>query len=492
MKFTLISPYPDFRTYGLRSISTFLRRKGVEVSTIYLLRNYNTLYRKETLDRLIDLASDSDLIGVSLMSNYFMNAAQIAGAIKEKFDTPVVFGGVHPTVAPRECLEHCDIAVIGEGEETLLELLRARAEGRPLRNIPGAWVKDGGKIFENKTRPLLPIEELPSIDNDFSADYVLSGDRITALNDKNLKRFMTSDYMTLTSFGCPFSCSYCINNRLNRMYGGKIRFRKIDDVISELVSAKDRMPFIRQVTFDDDAFIRRELDELREFARRYRAEVNLPFFVSGVNPLFVTEEKIKLLVDAGMNRIKMGIQSGSERIKELYNRPVPNEKIVESAKIIRRHRKSLVLTAFDLILDNPFETAGDIRETIELLTKLPAPFTLNLSSLTFFPGTELYEKAVAVGFVKNNTEDVYRKLYHGVDHTYLNFVILLFTIGKVPSCLLKVLLAGKFAEQRKRKIPKTIFRLFQLIGFGRRGLSFLFKGDPYTLLRLIKYNPLAP
>ncbi len=491
-RITLISPYPDFRAYGIRSLSTFLRRRGIAVSTIYLMHSYSTPYPGAVLDQLMPLLEGSDLVGISVMSNYFMNCAQLTGEIKKRFSFPVVWGGVHATVAPEECLDHCDIAVRGEGEETLRELISAVKSGGKISGIRGTVIRRDGKIVSNELRPLLAEEDLPVVDNDFSSDYVLRPEgKIASIDSKTLKRFVTRDYMTLTSFGCPFSCSYCINNKLNKIYGRRVRFRKIDDVIGELAAARQRMPFIRHVTFDDDAFIQRNIEELKEFAAKYRERIKLPFFVSGVNPLLVREEKIRILVEAGMNRIKMGIQSGSETAKLIYHRRVSNERIIASARIINKFRKRLTLTGYDLILDNPFESKRDVIQTINLLSRLPAPYTLNLTSLTFYPGTDIYEKGRQAGYVRDNVRDVYQKLYHGPANNYLNFIIVLFAICKIPAWILGILLNRKITD-REIIIPPGIFRLFILIGFARRGVDFLVKGDPHTFFRLVRYNPLAP
>lgn len=329
MKFCLISPYPDFRAYGLRSISTFLRGRGHRVSTFYLMHSYARPYPETVLEQLVSLLDDADLVGLSVMSNYYMNAAQITGAIKNRLDVPVVWGGVHPTVEPGECLEHCDLAVTGEGEHTILEILQKLEAGQPLRSVRGISYREKGKVIQNPFRPLLGESDFPLIDNDYSSDFALIDRRdILPINNRILRRCLTRDYMTLTSFGCPFSCSYCINSRLNKMNPGGVRFRKLGDVIEELVMARNRMAFLKQVTFDDDAFISRKPEELEEFADQYRRRVNLPFFVSGVNPIYVSEEKMRILLRAGMNRIKMGIQSGSRVSKQLYNRRIPNEKII--------------------------------------------------------------------------------------------------------------------------------------------------------------------
>lgn len=450
-KVILISPYSNLNSYGIRSISTYLRTKGIKVTTIYLLNRFDRAYPKKVLEQLVKLCFGADLIGLSVMSNYFNNSVQITKKLKERLDIPIVWGGIHPIISHKNCLDYCDIVVLKDGEKAMLDILNS--------NIKHGTVKSQ------------PVEVV--IDNDFSSDYVLYKGKITKLTYKLLSRYMTSDYVTLTSFGCPFKCSYCINS--NKYYKDGMRFRKIDDVISELSMAITNMPFIKHISFDDDAFLLR--DDLEEFAVKYKKKIGLPFFVSGVNPSLVTNRKIRILIWAGMNRIKMGIQSGSSRTKQLYNRNTPNDMIIKSANTLNRYKEFIGLVGYDIILDNPFEDDKDIIETIKFISKLPAPFTLNLFSLTIFEGTELYEKA------KLNNCPTEISHYHKIGNTYLNLILVLFTIIKVPDRLLNILL-----KKNNFKVPRILFKMFELIGFARRGINFLIKKDYYTLLRHIRLN----
>lgn len=479
---TLISPYNNILSYGVRSISTYLRSHGVDVSVIYLINDFDVPYQPDVLERLVDFCGDSDLIGISVISNYFSNCVQIVKTIKSRLDTPIVWGGVHPTISPEECLDYCDVVVIGEGEETLLELVRSIKNRDGFHNIEGTAVKVDGRLHSYGMRPLMNVGDLPVIDNNFSSDYILADGNIRSVTDDILKRYITSDYMTLSSFGCAFSCSYCINNKLKKIYSGGVRFRTVDHIMDELVNAKKKMPFIKHIWFDDDAFMVRPPDDIRTFAREYSNRIHMPFFVSGLNPRFITEDKLEHLIEAGMDRVKMGIQSGSEKSQKLYNRNIPNDKIIQAANIINKFRKKLKLTSFDIILDNPFESPDDIIQTILLLNNIPPPFTLNLFSLTFYPGTSMYEKAVEAGMVTNNMDDVYNKHYLDISNTYLNFIVVLYTIAKIPYSILKMLISSS-AVKRYHTVPRTLFKFAVLLGYIRRGMDFLVKGDPYTLVR---------
>jgi hypothetical protein len=125
----------------------------------------------------------------------------------------------------------------------------------------------------------------------------------------------------------------------------------------------------------------------------------------------VDEKRVSLMRDAGLWTSTMGIQSGSERIRrDCYERETSQEDIIKACEILASHGVGRNL---DFIGDNPYETDADRRETVDLLCRLPKPFFFNYFSLTFFPGVELTDKALADGYIGNDDiEDVAQKGYH--------------------------------------------------------------------------------
>ena len=124
MKIALLSIYPDIQSYGLRSLSACLKQEGHDVDLIFIPKVYTERYEEQTLDDLVKLTKESDLVGITLMSNFWDNAIQITQKLKDNYDYPIVWGGTHPTVRPEECLDYADMVCVGEGEETLMELTR--------------------------------------------------------------------------------------------------------------------------------------------------------------------------------------------------------------------------------------------------------------------------------------------------------------------------------------------------------------------------------
>jgi radical SAM superfamily enzyme YgiQ (UPF0313 family) len=144
------------------------------------------------------------------------------------------------------------------------------------------------------------------------------------------------------------------------------------------------------VSFHDDSFMAIMYRELEEFAELWRAELGLPFTVYGVIPNYVKEEKFEILTWAGMNRVRMGIQSGSQEILDFYKRPTPPERILEAGQVIGKFSaKYHIPPAYDIIVDNPVETRQDVIDTLELLYTIDRPYTLYIYSLKVIPNTEL-------------------------------------------------------------------------------------------------------
>jgi anaerobic magnesium-protoporphyrin IX monomethyl ester cyclase len=429
MKITLISPYQDIRAFGLRCVSACLKRAGHQVTVIFLPHPFTRPYATKTLNQVVELCGESGLVGISLMSNYFDNSVQLTEALKKSLTMPIAWGGVHPTIRPHECLNHTDIVCVGEGEEALVQLAGRMESDEPYHDIHGLWFKDGSRIVANPLRPLIQdLDALPFQDQDYETHYLLRGDDVLPADAGSLSPIYPS-YLTMSSRGCPFGCTYCLNNTLNRMYSGQriIRKRSINNTIDEICEAVRKMPFLNRVKLEDDIFLLAySSEEIADFCRQYRSKIGLPLAVSGVSPSTLSEEKLSLLMDAGLMRIRLGIQTASERTRKLYKRRYTNSQVEKAAKMIHKVTDRVGAPTYDIILDNPWESEADLIETLLFLSKLPPPFSLQLFSLNFFPETELYRRAKQEGIIKDDLQDVYRKHYLRPRKTYVNglFVLL--------------------------------------------------------------------
>lgn len=448
------------------------------------------------------ISQGADLVGISLMTNFFDNAVQITQRLKKDLDTPVIWGGIHPTIRPMECLDYADMVCVGEGEETVVELAKKIEKGRNYQNVQGLWLKNKNEVIKNNIRPLIQnLDSIPFPDYDCKNHYILDDKCLRKMDENLLQRYTEGTYMTIPTRGCPFGCAYCCNNTLNKMYPRQkpIRERSADNVIRELMQVKTKLPKTVNIKFDDDAFFIKNVEEISKFCKKYKENINLPLIITGANPSTLAREKMALLVDAGLRVIRMGIQTGSKRMKKLYGRYYTNQQVKRAVEIINEFKNKIERPVYDIILENPWETDEDLTETLMFLCEFPAPYVLQFFSLTFYPETELYRKAKAEGLITDDLKDVYRKYYHSCKKTYLNSLVFLLNEyaiggGRIPSKIMFLLTNQKY---RKLKISLLFYYLLKLlvIPYKVRWLFYLFrkealkdlrKGDWHRIIRYLK------
>jgi anaerobic magnesium-protoporphyrin IX monomethyl ester cyclase len=474
----LVSPYPDLTAFGPRTLCACLRRAGIDARMIFLPDIWPEdrsagpdRYPRAVLDQLAGLCADARLVGVSLMTNYFDNAVQISRHLRRACGVPVVWGGVHPTLRPQECLEYADFVCVGEGEESLVELARALGRGGASVAISGIWDRRGSCA---PPRPLVrDLDRLPAPDYSLDGHFVLDNGRIEPMTLERQRRFMAGatlsrlygriGYQTLTGRGCPHRCSYCANDALRGLHpdAPPVRWRSATHVMDELEAARRAMPFMDFVWFSDDALTSMPRRIMGEFFAQYRDRIGLPFSCL-TSPLTLNDAKMDILIGAGLFSLQMGVQTGSPRIQRRYNRAaMTNERILAAMDCIRRHGRRLKPPLYDIILDAPFETAEDKRQTVALVARMPKPFRLQLFSLTFFPGTALHSQAQAAGLLSGEPPDIYRKSYEAREPGYHNLLLTLARGGRFPSFLLRLLacrpVAAAFGHDRLKPVWAVLF-----------------------------------
>lgn len=479
MDVTFISPYLNIYALGIRSISSFVRSKGFSTRLIFLplvksqksvVPDYHRLYDPSTLSDIKDLCSDSKFIGISLTSNHVDSSLQITRYLKEHLDIPIVWGGLHPTVMPEECLEYADFICLGEAELAFHELLERNKKGEDLTKTKNFWFKKNGSIVKNHTHELITdLDSLPFQDYSLMEHYILDNEtqKIVPFDVEKMKTELLEIagkeyYLTFTTRGCPYHCSYCCNNALRKLYNGQpiLRRRSVDNVISELVEIDGKFPFIKLYNISDDEFFSSKQEWISDFCSKYKEKIGKPIFCLA-NPAYINEEKLKVLVDAGLHYMELGIQSGSPKTRTLYHRNIKNETIIKSAKILNKFTDKIRPPVYDIILDNPYETTDDLIQTIELVKQLPRPYLLQLFTLTFYPGTELYEIALKDGLITDKFEDIYRKSYLDYEQNYLNLIIYLFNKG-LPGWLSSILIAKPLIAIFNTKFFTRIFTLIRI------------------------------
>jgi len=461
-----------------------------------------TPYPTEVIENVISIINDSDIVGITVMSQFLAVAVDLTKEIRKKTKSIVIWGGVHPTMEPESCLDYVDCVCIGEGEEALQELARLMESNKSYYSTRNFWFRKGNQIIKNPLRPYIQdLDKLPFQDYSFEDHYVLWNNKVQPM----IEEAIGPTYNTNMTRGCPNRCAFCCNEVFNNKYKGQNLFRRrsVDSLINELKMIKKSNNFVglKRIRLVDDLFPALPLPTLREFAEKYKKEINMPLSVCGWTPKTVTDIKVKILIDAGMEGTRMGIQSGSAKVRKLLSRVGTNEKILESARIFNRYKDRLHM-AYDLITDNPYETEADTIESLELFSEIPHPYSISIFSLIPFPGTPVYEWAVRDKYLSGDWLTDLKSgtfggnaLSHGHKWTYqrnyYNNLYLIFQAYSLPKSLKKFMINPLFIKCKIVYLPYIFLRIglgivryinlsknsVNFKGFLQRGFQALKQGD---------------
>lgn len=398
-KVMLVSLY-GVENRGVRLISAVLRRHGFEPHIIFFktwVNNRINAPSEREKELLCEHAKKLNplLIGMGVGTPYLKIAVDLTARLKRSLPCPILWGGVHPTICPEDCVAHADIVCVGEGEYPTLDLCQSLASGAAPTQIPNLWFRRGTEIVRNPIRPLAQdLDAIPFPDYLQPGFCLLENNRLVAGDPIRA----TAEYRIYPTRGCPYQCAYCHNNSLREIYskaGRYYRIRGPENVVNEIRHAKRVLPRIRRVKFDGDVFAFPK-PWIEEFCRRYAAEVKIPFELL-TYPGELDTNELTMLKNAGLAKIQTGVQSGSDReVREDYGR-------TSTAGDIRALSKSAheagVEIVYDLIFDNPLSGDRDKREMIELLLSLERPFRIYLYSLTVFPKSKMASVLLEKGLI---------------------------------------------------------------------------------------------
>ena len=371
--------YSRFTPLGLGTLNAVLRRDGFDARIVNC--SAWTWRRKESFLK----AERPDLFGVSVFTfnrHEAMRLAALARAANP--NCLIVAGGPHATHMPRHLLEHypqVDVVVRGEGEETLLELARARARGDlrdRLDSIPGVTYRTPARgslaagFADTAERPvILNLDTLPHP----SADPATVGVDPT-----------TQFEFIITSRGCPAACTFCSSPDF---WGRGMRFRSAANMIEEVRLLRDRHGVV-YVSVRDDTFTvskKRVIDFCRGLIDQ---KIDLLWDCqSRVNA--VDEERLAWMRRAGCTHIQYGVESGSPRMLQRLNKGITVDQVRAAAAATRR--VGLGLSIY-LITGIESETDEDLESTTRLIEEI-RPHDGLVSPMTIYPGTALHEEARA-------------------------------------------------------------------------------------------------
>lgn len=316
-------------------------------------------------------------------------------------DIPVVVGGPHPTAVPESVMEEpqIDFLVRGEGERTMLDLVEALNGGGDPYAVEGCWSRQGGSVSKSDVRPLLDdLDSLPFPDWDIWDE----------------RHFMNAHYQQFvegikwigvleSSRGCPYACPYCISPLLHKLYKGKGKYHReksVDRTIAEVLDKKERYG-LDYVNFVDETFLLRD-ERVEEFCDRWISDVKLPFRF-GTRPETVTDERVRMVKEAGVTVIGLGIESGDPQYrKDHLRRRYSQEQVRSAVATIKRH--NIIVFGF-FIMGMPHETRESMQQTFELMRSLDLDHYM-ITLCYPFVGTPFYGIAEEEGLFHGQESDI--------------------------------------------------------------------------------------
>lgn len=487
MKINLVSVEDGLDNIGFRKLSAYVRSLYPDTAAYYVTTGNNRALGKvlamrgvkplpqTDVELIAEHIAAAEVIGFSSMTPYAATTAALIAAVRRRNpDALIVWGGIHAIIEPEDAILHADAVCTGEGEFAFAALLEARQQGRSLAMTSGFWVNTPGGVVRNKNQPLMngrQMDDLPLLTYQSGEMIYRRGKGFTPAAPIDFINWCGLAYNTVWSIGCPMNCIYCGNSKFIE-YDSEyrhIRYPSPATIIAEIKSAVSKHPHISTIVFHDDSFMALPLPILREFSEIYRKEIGLPFAVIGLGPNYVTEEKMQLLVAAGMNRVRMGIQSGSQRILDFYERSTSVARIKESCRIINRFSHQMIPPAYDIILDNPLETRDDMLATFALLYELPRPFTLNLFALRVIPNTRL---AAAFNELGISLPDI-RLTLPQHQPTLSNILIYLLVLFRLPASLFRKLCATTLPSYLPQRHYPLLLLAVRLLYLSQRAFNHL-------------------
>jgi anaerobic magnesium-protoporphyrin IX monomethyl ester cyclase len=330
-------------------LTSYCRKHGVQFEPFYV----------EKLNADILRTFQPDVVALTSITETYCLAQHYADLVKQfNSKVKVVVGGVHISAVPRSLGPSMDIGVLGEGEQTFMEL--AKADFEPNDNIKGIIYWESNDLRQTEERPLIePLDSIPH-------------------PDRSLFGFENKPQYIFTSRGCCYRCKFCSSSR----FWKKVRFHSPEYVAEEIQQLKEQLQ-LNTVNIYDDLFIMdaERVKRIRDLVK----PLGLTYAIAARANL-VTDDVVATLKDMGVTAIGIGMESYSQRILDYLGKGNTVEDNQTAVDIIRRHG---IHVQCSFIRDVPIETRDDLKKTYEFIKHNNLSY--DMYRLMKFPNTPLYD-----------------------------------------------------------------------------------------------------
>ncbi|MBU4346918.1 MAG: B12-binding domain-containing radical SAM protein [Candidatus Omnitrophica bacterium] len=378
--------------HSLLTIAAPLKKAGYKIKIID--QRINTLWKDELRE---ELKSGPLCVGISSMTgsqiNFALETARLVRQVAKQEKMPIVWGGPHPSILPTETLENefVDIVVIGEGDITFFELVRAIEDKKSFRDVKGIAYKENGNIIVNPPRELLDVQmllltpwDLVDVEKYIHPDFYLK------------KTNRTLD-IGQTSRGCPYQCGFCCSATIRKRLWRPMSLKKsLNFIINDVQRFNLDGIWLR----DDNFYV--DSERTKAICQgMVDAKLKIDWYSSGTRVdtfLKLTPDTIRAMRDSGAHVLKFGAESGSNRILNLIKKGITVEQTFLSNL---KAKEWGIRPAYSFMAGFPGETFEEVNMTIDAMNKLvkdnPDVELESICIYTALPGTPMYELAISCG-----------------------------------------------------------------------------------------------
>ncbi len=379
---------------GILYLGGSLEKHGYPVRLIH--ERFSPVNEKKIVDEI--LAADPLFIGISTFTGpSLLPSLRLTRKIKKQSAIPVIWGGLHSTMLPEQTLqeESIDMAVRGEGEETIVRLADLIASGgndpETLAAIPGLAYRNGVRIRINAMPPF--IQDLDAYSPAWhlleNERYLSEGKYIyTALGSK-LSGLKVATVMT--SRGCPGRCGYCYNQFINKQ---TFRAHSVGFVVEHVRRLKTDHG-VTGIIFEDDCLFtdrQRALAILRQLDVPWSSSIRADYLARW------GDDFARALKELGCAEIRIGAESGSQETLDLMHKDIRREHIFRSVELCRKHDINVMM---GFMIGVPGERWSEMRKTFDIIDEMEKMNVTVAAGPAFYfpyPGTPMFDEAVKGGF----------------------------------------------------------------------------------------------
>jgi hopanoid biosynthesis associated radical SAM protein HpnJ len=353
------------------------------------------------VDDVINQARGYDLIIINTSTPTIANDARIAELLKDYYpNVKIGFVGSHTMVLPEETLassKAIDFVTTGEFDYAVAEIAR----GIPFDSVDGiAFRSNGGIRRTNDRPPITDLDALPFVTRIYARD----------LNIYNYYNgYLKHPYVSLyTGRGCRARCTFCLWPQT--ISGHVYRERSTENVYEEMVLAKHLFPKAKEFFFDDDTFTA-NTSRVEEIARKLKS---LGITWSCNARANVPKETLKVMKEGGVRLLTVGFESSNQKILDNIKKGI---NIDRAREFVKATKELGILIHGTFILGLPGETAETIEQTIRFAQEID-PYSIQVSLLAPYPGTELYAQGIKEGWIVREREQLVR---NGIQNAVISY-----------------------------------------------------------------------